>query len=129
MSFDSFGKRKPWTKFGANRVEGDDSPAVVWHLAGLFTDCKEAYAFLDGFREGVRKEDRPQILDMGEIDHVTSTGAGILAACFCSATNAGKKMCLAGVSERDMAMLKIVGLARVIDIHSTRQEALQDLSG
>lgn len=120
--------RKPWKKFGAKRTDTDESPVVVWHLAGLFTDCKESYSFLDAFREEMRSGSRPVVLNLSEIDHVTSCGAGILGACYCSATNAGRTLCLAGVAERAEAVLSVIGLAKVIKMYPTQEAAIQDLS-
>jgi anti-anti-sigma factor len=120
--------RKPWKKFGAERADTDDLPVVVWQLAGLFTDCKESYSFLDAFREEIRSGNRPVILDLSEIDHVTSCGAGILGACYCSATNAGRTLCLAGVAERAEAVLTVIGLAKVIKMYPSRETAILELS-
>jgi anti-anti-sigma factor len=120
--------RKPWNKFGAERADSDDSPVVVWRLAGLFTDCKESYSFLDMFREEMRSGNRPVVLDLSEIDHVTSCGAGILGACYCSATNAGRTMCLAGVAERAEAVLTVIGLTKVIKMYPSREAAIEELT-
>ena len=120
--------RKPWKKFGAERVDADASPVVIWHLAGLFTDCKESYSFLDAFREEMRSGNKPVVLDLTEIDHVTSCGAGILGACYCSATNAGRTMCLAGVAERAEAVLTVIGLSKVIKMFPSRETAILELS-
>ena len=101
---------------------------MIWSLSGLFNDCKESYNFLEIFREEVKSGDRPIIIDLGEVKHVTSCGAGILGACFCSVTNAERKMCLACVPDRALAMLKVIGLAKVLDMYPTREEALHLLN-
>jgi len=120
-------QRKPWTKFQSERVHVSAPECVVWHLSGLFTDSKEAYAFLDEFRADLKTGGGPIVLDLAKVDHVTSCGVGILGACHCSATNAGRRICLAGLSERAAAVLSVVGLARVAEIHPNREAALKSL--
>ena len=128
MNDESPSKRKPWNKFAFERVESDVSPAVIWNLSGLFSDCRTSYGFLDAFREEVRDGDRPIVIDLSQVNHVTSCGAGILGACYCSATNAERKMCLAGAPERALMVLQIIGLAKVIDMYETREAALHEIT-
>ena len=73
MNDESPSKRKPWNKFAFERVESDVSPAVIWNLSGLFSDCRASYGFLDVFREEVRSGDRPIVIDLN-IPILTSPG-------------------------------------------------------
>jgi anti-anti-sigma factor len=117
-----------YDKFAAERTRIENPPAVMWRLCGNFYDCKEAYAFLDAFRDDVKNSEAPIIVDLEAVDHMSSCGAGILAACYCSASNAKREMYLAGGSRRADAVLTVVGLTRVIETFPNREDALRHVA-
>lgn len=113
-----------WNRFEATCTELDAKQALVYALSGTFTDSKEAYEFLDDLRERARQGTGPIVLDLSDVQHMTSCGVGILAACYTSAANANRSLRIAGMSKRAEAVMRIVGLLAVIPRFASREDAL-----
>ena len=60
-----------------------------------------------------------------QVEHVSSAGVGILAACYTSATNVDRRLCLAHVSNRVRMILDVVKISDVLCIFATEKEAIQ----
>ena len=118
----------PWTRFVATRRELADRDAIIWSIAGNFTDCHEAFEFLNDFRTEARSGSGPLILDMAQLHHLTSCGAGIIAACAVSASNAGRRLAVVGLSARADAVMTVVGLKQAVPTFDTAEDALRGLS-
>ena len=58
---------------------------------------------------------------------MSSAGVGILAACYTSATNAEKPLCLAHVSNRVHMILDVVKLSDVLCIFDNEDEAIRGI--
>jgi anti-anti-sigma factor len=118
-----------WAKFEATRSPHEGDGIVVYRLHGNLTDSREAYHFYEEFRKAVKEVPglRYVIFSLEEIDHVTSAGVGILAACFTSVANCGGTLCLSGLSSRARAVLEIVGLLKVIEQRDSEEELLSEL--
>jgi anti-anti-sigma factor len=118
----------PWTRFEVTREEIADRDAILWHIAGNFTDCHEAFEFLNEFRTEAARGSGPLILDMRQLHHLTSCGAGIIAACAVSSSNAGRSLAVVGLSARADAVMTVVGLKKAVPTFDTTEDALRGLS-
>ncbi len=78
-----------WDKLTVERIETGDASVIVYRMSGLLSNTTESYTFLDEFCHCVRKGETKAVLNIEKIEHVTSAGVGILAACYTSVTNAG----------------------------------------
>jgi anti-anti-sigma factor len=117
-----------WEKLTVERVERSESGASIYRLRGLLSNTPESYAFLDEFSQRVRKGERKVVLNIEGIEHVTSAGVGILAACYTSLTNAGGKMALALVPSRARVILNVLKMLEFLGDHPTEEAALAAVS-
>ena len=97
----------------------------VYALSGVLTDSEETYSFLASAREQMTADPRPLLLDLRGIGHVTSTGVGIVAALYKSASKADRAIALAGLSRRNEIILEVVQLLRFIAVFDDERTALE----
>jgi anti-anti-sigma factor len=97
----------------------------IYRLNGALTDSDESYSFLASARGEMSADPRPLLLDLGGVEHVTSTGVGIVAALYKSAANADRTIALAGLSRRNEILLEVVQLFRFIAAFADERAALE----
>jgi anti-anti-sigma factor len=100
----------------------------ICHLNGALTDSEESYTFLASARDEMSSDPRPLLLDLSGVERVTSTGVGIVAAVYKSASNANRVIALAGLSRRNEIILEVVQLLRFIDVFDDERAALEGYS-
>jgi anti-anti-sigma factor len=118
-----------WDKLTVERIERSEAGTSIYRLRGLLSNSPESYAFLDEFSERVRKGEGKVVLNIEGVEHVTSAGVGILAACYTSVMNAGGKMTLAAVPSRARVILNVLKMLELLGDHATEDEAVAALSG
>jgi anti-anti-sigma factor len=96
----------------------------IYHLNGALTDSEESYSFLANARGEMSADPRPLLLDLGGVEHVTSTGVGIVAAVYKSASDANRAIALARLSRRNEIILEVVQLLRFIAAFDDERAAL-----
>jgi len=116
-----------WRAFEARLHFYEDEPVLAWRLSGVLTSSKESYEFLEALRARLRSEPRPVVLDLAQVEHITSAGVGIIAAAFTSAKNAGVKLVLTSLPAQVKTVLQLVNFLSVIEHFGSEQEALNRL--
>ena len=111
-------------KLGIERIGHDDRRAVVYRLEGRMMDTKEAYAFLEEARGELKKGCRLILVNLSKVDYLSSSGIGILAACYTSARNAGARMGVVGASEPARKVLELVCLWDALERFETEELGL-----
>lgn len=97
----------------------------IYRLNGVLTDSEESYAFLASARHEMSADPRPLLLDLAGVEHVTSSGVGIVAAIYKSASNANRALALAGLSRRNEIILEVVQLLRFMVVFADERAALE----
>jgi anti-anti-sigma factor len=97
----------------------------IYRLNGVLTDSEESYTFLASARGEMGADPRPLLLDLGGVERVTSTGIGIVAAIYKSASNANHAIALAGLSRRNELILEVTQLFRFIAAFDDERAALE----
>lgn len=113
-----------WNKLESERVESPVASAVIFRLRGALTDTTEAFAFLDDVRAEVRDARPLIVINLSQVDHLTSAGVGVLAAAFTSTWQKASKLCLVGASARAQQVLTVVGLWAQVPHAETEDQAL-----
>lgn len=116
---------KPSHELTVERVHDEGAGAIVFRMSGVLGETQACYTFLDEVRKDVASFPPRIVVNLSGVQRMTSPGVGVLAACWSSAQNAGKKMCLAAVPKVALHVLMIAGLAGVIPVFPTEAEALR----
>lgn len=114
-----------WKKLEVERVEHEEPPAVIFRVSGILTDTKEAFDFLDQIRLAIHEHTPRIVVNLRGVDHVTSAGAGVLAAAFTASRQDETKFCLVEVSDRSRQLLELIGLWAQVAHFDTEAAALE----
>jgi len=68
------------------------------------------------------------VLNLSYVDHMDSSGIGLIAFDHIKASRNRKSLKLAAVTEEVMRILTIIGLDSVLDIYDTEEEAIASFS-
>jgi anti-anti-sigma factor len=117
-----------WTKLEVERVEIGETRILVYRLKGALTGSTQSQAFLLQVQKDCKKEPRKVIVNMKSVQHLDSSGSGILTASFTSVTNAGGRMCLVGLSTRAEAVLNVIRFLYIVGHTQTEEEAVAYLT-
>ena len=104
-------------------------PNMVLHLSGSMlseTDTEELRGRIYRLATNSVKH---VIVDLGEIQHINSSGIGSLISCLTTMRKAGGDIRLAGVNEHVGKIISITRLDVVLKIYAGVNEALSDCRG
>ncbi len=114
-----------WKRLEVERIERTDAPVTVYRLRGVLTNTPESYGFLEGLQERVRKGKSRIVLNLEEVEHITSAGVGILGACYTSVSNAGGRICLTLVPARGRTILNVLKLFEFLPEFPAEEDAVR----
>jgi anti-anti-sigma factor len=103
----------------------DPTGVRVYRLSGALTDSEACYSFLASARSEMGADPRPLLLDLAGVEHLTSTGVGIVAALYKAAANTSHRLALTGLSRRNEIILEVVQLLRFIAVFADERAALE----
>jgi anti-anti-sigma factor len=96
----------------------------VYRLAGVLTDSRDSFTFIEQVRAELRSDPRPVLLDLREVGQLTSAGVGMVATIYASAQNAKAALALSGLNPGARRLLQIVRLLEFITTFKNEAEAL-----
>jgi anti-sigma B factor antagonist len=101
---------------------------VVLKISGRITlgrDCQQVEWKVEDL---VREEKTKIVLDLSGVDHVDSSGVGIIMMCYGKAKKSGGDLRLAGVTQNVERTLKAVNLERIFQFYPTSAAAVEGFS-
>lgn len=111
------------------RIETDlrpDEHTQIITLSGKLVGEPIAYALLEDTRERVKEGMHRIVLVMDRVEMINSSGAGILASMYMSASGQGGKVLLAGLSERSRKVLELMRMHEFMAMVDDLDAALAD---
>jgi anti-anti-sigma factor len=97
----------------------------IYRLQGVLGDSEESHAFLTMARSDMRADPRSLLLDLGEVERMTSAGVSIVIAVHKAAAGAGHVVALAALSRRNEMILEIAQVFRFIPAFDDERTALE----
>jgi len=117
-----------WHELEVNRDVDAKSGARIFRLKGALAGSEDSFAFLESVRQTLREKPAGIVINLADVDMVTSTGVGILASCYTSAVNAGNCVALAQLQGKPRSVLKVVNLLAVIPEYESEQAAVEGVN-
>ncbi|MBM3288089.1 MAG: STAS domain-containing protein [Candidatus Eisenbacteria bacterium] len=117
-----------WSKLSVEQVDRKHPPLAIYRLRGGLTSNEMSYEFLERVRSGVRKGPNRVVINLEGMEHLSSAGLGILAACYTSIVNAGGKLCLASIPKRAEMILGVVHFLDVVESAASEEEAIRKVT-
>ncbi len=105
-----------------------ESGVLVIALSGTMTMGNQLQRFEWMIEELTKNNQNKIVFDMSKITYLDSSGIGVLVKCSALIRNSGGKLRLAGLNDRVLATLKLVGLDEVLPINPTMEEAISALT-
>ncbi len=113
----------PMRQLQVEHISSQDGRSLVYRLRGVLGESTYSYEFGEELRQ--RLKDGPQrvVLNLEQLEYITSAGVGIIAAAFTSARRTDKTLVLAGVPKHVRRVLDICGILDVLKAYDTEAEA------
>jgi anti-anti-sigma factor len=108
----------------AERHDIPEKGAIVYRLRGVLGETDSCFQFQDEVRRAMDQATQRLVLNLKEVEMLTSSGVGIIATCYTSAKRSGKAFALCCVPKHALKVLDVCGLRPLLPIHATEQEAL-----
>ena len=110
-----------------DRVTDAAPDTLVYRLHGVMGETDGAFKLHDALREDLGAESdefKKVVMDMSNVEFLSSTGIGIVASCHTTAKNAGRVFVLAAVPRQAARVLDITGVGAIVARYKDEAEAL-----
>ena len=105
-----------------------DPDIVVLELAGRLTLGRDAQHVEWQIADLVKGAEKKVILDLSQLDHIDSTGIGIVVACSGKLRQSGGELRLAGARGLVAEVLKLTNVNSIVSMFDTADAAAQNFS-
>lgn len=112
-------------QIASRRVEPD---ITILELTGKITLGRESQKIETLIHDLLRAGEKKIVFDLSQVDHVDSTGIGILAYCFGTLNRSEGEMCLCGAVGKVLHLLQITRLDHVLPLYASVDKACAHLS-
>ncbi|MCP4549776.1 MAG: STAS domain-containing protein [bacterium] len=113
-----------WKKMEWEHLKPENPGVVLFRVTGAMNGNKTCYEFLDEVRQATKGDYRYMVINVEGVERMTSSGIGIICACVTSVANSDGQMYLVGVTERNRALMEIVGLWDQITHFPTEEDVV-----
>jgi anti-sigma B factor antagonist len=96
-------------------------------LAGKIALGRESSKIETLVQDLLRQNEKKLVFDVSRVDHIDSTGIGIMAYCFGTLNRSGGEMRLAGATGKVLHLLQITHLDRVLPLDASVEAACASL--
>jgi len=100
----------------------------VVDVAGRITLGEGSSALRESLRDLVGKGQKKNLLNLGEVTYIDSTGIGELVSGFTTVTNSGGMLKLLNLNKRVKDLLQITKLYTVFDVHEDEAGAIRSFA-
>ncbi len=105
-----------------------DGGIILFEIEGNIVGGPDAMSLNDEVRRLIEGGKKKFIIDMGSVEHINSSGLGILIASLNVVRQAGGDLKVANVSPRVLDLLKITKLNQIFESYKSIDEALKNLT-
>jgi len=100
---------------------------TVLELAGKIALGRESQKIETLVQDLLRQNEKKIIFDISRVDHIDSTGIGVMAYCFGTLNRCGGELRLAGACGKVLHLLQITHLDKVLPLCASVEDACQSL--
>ena len=101
---------------------------TLLELAGKISLGRESQKIEAMVQDLLRQEEKKIILDISRVDHLDSTGIGILAYCYGTVNRSNGELRIAGASGKVLHLLQITRLDSVLPLYHSVEAAVSSLA-
>lgn len=104
-------------------ITTQDGKCLIYRLSGVLGESSYSYEFGEEVRQRLKDGPDRVVLNLENLEYITSSGVGIIAGSYTSAKNADKALVLSTVPKKVRRVLDICGILDVIPLYDTEDEA------
>ncbi len=101
-----------------------DGKTLVYRLRGILGESTYSFEFLEEIRRKVKEGATRIILNLEQLEYITSSGVGVIAAAYTSARRAERAFALVSVPKRVRRVLDICGVFDAVADFGSEEEAV-----
>ncbi len=105
-----------------------DGGIILFEIEGNIVGGPDAMSLNDEVRKLVESGKKKFIIDLGSVEHINSSGLGILIASLNAVRQAGGDLKVANVSPKVLELLKITKLNQIFESYKSVDEAAKNLA-
>jgi|SRR5690349_17666534 anti-sigma B factor antagonist len=102
---------------------------TLLELVGKISLGRESQRIETMVQDLLRQNEKKIIFDVSRVDHMDSTGIGIIAYCFGTLNRSGGEMRIAGAAGKVLHLLQITRLDNVLPLCGSIEEARASMAG
>ncbi len=107
------------------KLELDKAPSSTEGVSVYQPKGKLSLETVSESMQKLRADPAPyMIMDMSGVNYLDSAGVGALVSLFVNRRSAGKSFALAALTPQGNAVVTVAGLAKLLPVHATLEEAL-----
>lgn len=115
-------------KYSQRNVEGVDGVVAI-DVKGKLTGGPEAETFRELFKNLVNEGKLKVIVNLKDVDWISSTGIGIMIRGYKTIKEAGGEFIMVNVGERTQQVFNVLRLQHIFQILKTEEEAVKQFRG
>lgn len=108
------------------RIEPD---IMLLQITGKIALGRESQKIEVMVQDLLRRNEKKLVFDLSHVDHMDSTGIGIMAYCFGTLNRSGGELRVAGASGKVLHLLQITHLDNILPLYPSVEEACKSLGG
>ena len=112
-----------WTR----ETHADDS-VVVYHIRGVLGESTGSFELLEEIKSGLKASPRHVVLDLDEVELITSTGIGLVANCMTDAREQERTLAICSAKKAVDRALHLMGYVDLIPRFDSVDAALASLT-
>ena len=106
-----------------------DPDITLLSMVGKIALGRESQRIETIVQDLLRENHRRLILDLSRVDHMDSTGIGIVAYCFGTLNRCGGEFCVAGATGKVLHLFQITRLDNVLPLYPSVDAACRSMGG
>ena len=111
-----------WAELDFERITPENPHVILYRLSGALTGSKQSYDFLETVKRDIKTGFTTVVINLSQVERITSSGIGIVCTCLTSAQSADGRLIIVGVSERNQALMRSVGVWAVVTHFASEDE-------
>ena len=113
------------TQFRVEHIARQDGRALVYRLSGVLGESAYSFEFLEEIRRQMAEGPERIVLNLEDLEYITSTGVGVIAASLASAIRHDKHFALVAVPSAVRKVLEVAHIWPSLEHHATEDEAVK----
>jgi anti-anti-sigma factor len=124
LQFDPGDEEIAMSHLHVEHISSQDGRSLVYRLSGVLGESSYSYDFSEELRNRLKDGPDRIVLNLENLEYITSSGVGIIAAGFTSAMRSEKQFVLCSVPKKVRRVLDICGILDVVKAYDTEDGAL-----